>query len=364
VLALARRVAAFGVVDGASIAVPDDRWPPLRQVLEKQRLSGLAVAAERAGSLIIPLSGSEELLAHQREAMLRCLTLERCLLGLASAFEGSGVPFIVLKGPALAHGVYPDPSWRPFGDIDVLVRAADWPGALEALRRLGFERDLPEPRAGFDIRFGKAATHTGPDGLQIDLHRTLALGPFGLWIENDELFDQTTTFTLGGRSLHRLDDSASFIHACVHASLGWRPPLLLAMRDVIQTAVVGSPDAPLVSDRARRWHLGAVIEHAVTSASDLIGRELPELADLAADIPPTERERKALAAYTTTRRNRGGLALSTMLAIPGLLGKAAYARDLLLPSREFLRARRQGRSPSYIGRWTEAGRRLRGKGQI
>jgi hypothetical protein len=32
------------------------------------------------------------------------------------------VPFLVLKGPALAHLVYGDPRTRPMRDVDLLIR--------------------------------------------------------------------------------------------------------------------------------------------------------------------------------------------------------------------------------------------------
>ena len=37
----------------------------------------------------------------------------------------AGVPFLVLKGAALAHLVYGDPRLRPMRDVDLLIRKAD-----------------------------------------------------------------------------------------------------------------------------------------------------------------------------------------------------------------------------------------------
>src|SRR5437879_3101885 len=82
---------------------------------------------------------------------------------------------------------------------------------------LGFTRPRPEPRPGFSERFGKAATHRGVDGLELDLHRTLVVGPFGLWLEPDELFEHAILFHLWGRELRRLDDTALVLHACLNA---------------------------------------------------------------------------------------------------------------------------------------------------
>jgi hypothetical protein len=354
ILALARRVAAFGIEDGPPIRVASDRWRMLLGALVSQRLTGLATAALGAGRLQIAPEDAGVLLDRQRDAMLRALATERTLVELTDSFASKGVPSIVLKGPALAHTVYPAPEWRPFGDLDLLVRGTDWPIALRALEAMGFQRNVPEPRRGFDVRFGKAATHVNREGLEVDLHRTLVLGPFGLWIEPDALFGSTTELTLGGHSLMQLDNESLFLHACVHASLGWSPPLLLPTRDMAQIASSLPLDLAVVRDRMRAWKLGAVVEHAVQAMFSLVGRAGIEFDDLLLGVEPTSEERTALLAYTTARRRRGGMDRAMIRAIPGVGAKMAYLRDRIIPSREFLasRARQGDASRSYRQRWS------------
>ena len=76
--------------------------------------------------------------------------------------------------------MYADPALRSFGDVDILVGGADFDAAVGALAALGFRRRFVEPRPGFDARFSKGACLERADGLEIDLHRTLAPGPFGM----------------------------------------------------------------------------------------------------------------------------------------------------------------------------------------
>jgi len=353
ILSMARRIAAFGLEDPEPLRVSEARWPALLGVVVSQRLTGLAEVGIREGWLRVSSAQEAELIGRQREAMLRSLAIERLLVRLATSLDEASVPFVVLKGAAVAHTAYPDPEWRPFGDLDILVRGQDWHHALGIVQNLGFRRDLPEPHRGFDVRFGKAATHTNEEGLQLDLHRMLTLGPFGLWIEPDELFAGTTQLVLGGRRLRRLDDASLFLHACVHASLGWRPPLLLPLRDVVQIATALPVYRAVVIERARDWRLGAVVHHAVATASELCGGTSGVLPRLVDGLVAGPRERRVLRAYTTGRRRRGGLALSTVRAVPGLARKATYVRDMVLPSREFLTARAHAGTArsSYARRW-------------
>src|SRR6185295_18812816 len=150
------------------------------------------------------------------------------------ALRDAGIGSVVLKGPAVAHVAYPDPSWRPFGDIDVLVPAGRFDDACDVLAALGYHRSFVDPRTGFAARFGKGAAHVGADGLEVDLHRLLADGPFGFWVDHDVILGATAAFELAGRRLARLDDSAILLHACLHAVLGGRNPTLLQLRDVAQ----------------------------------------------------------------------------------------------------------------------------------
>lgn len=351
---LAARVASFGLsaAEREPASAPPEVWPAFLSLVAGQKLTGLAEAAAGAGDLALTGGQRGELLEHHRRIMLWVLGQERRLLRLAEALAGAGIEAIVLKGAALAHTFYPDPAWRPFGDVDLLVRSRDWRAACRVLPALGYARKYPEPRPGFGERFGNAAVHTGDDGTEVDLHRTLVLGPFGLWMEPDELFVREAHFEVGGHRLRRLDDTAALLHACMHASLGFSPPLYLPLRDVAQLVLGAGVDWELLHEWARRWKLRAVMRHALAAAADTLGATLPPEARAFMVAEVSRQETRALHSYTTSRRRRGGRTLSTMQAIPGARSKIAYAAGLLFPSREFL-AHRAGDDgvPSYLRRW-------------
>jgi hypothetical protein len=346
------RIAAYGL---RALAAHDGEKLTLRHEGERaatvpgltaRRLTGLAMAMAEADQLGLESDQRDELREAQRRAMFVALGAERMLFRAWEAFAEAGIDAVVLKGPSMAHTIYPDPSWRPFGDIDLLVRTRDWRRACGLLAELGFARPLPEPRPGFSERFGKAATHRAKDGLELDLHRTLVVGPFGLWLQADELFEHTTPFNLGGRELRRLDDTALAVHACLNASLGQHPPLALSLRDVAQVVCNTNTDWAAVRGLAERWGVTAVCAHALRSAAKTLGFTLPEGAASAAVAKGQPRERRALRAYTTNRR-RGGTAVANLQAIRGLRAKAAYVWALAVPSREFtkrLAAQDGGRS--------------------
>jgi hypothetical protein len=350
---LLNSIASVGLAPAGAMAheISTDDWPWMRSKILGHRLTGLALEACDRGELRLPDQNLEELRGLHRESMALALRLEARLIEVAEALTGAGVDVTVLKGPALAHGYYPQAVWRPFSDLDLMVDGVDWATTAETLTKLGFERALPEPRAGFDVNFGKAVSWTSGH-IGIDLHRTLAAGPFGMWMKPEELRARREEFTLGGQTFKRFDATGLLLHACVHASLGWRPPLLLPLRDVLQIAAVDGIDWDRLQNWSESWRLNAVLQHALTTASSLLGTPLPRPARNLLDVPVDTKEIRALEAYTTNRRQRGGTALATIQAIPGLRQRVRYARSLVLPNKEFLQARAtEGERASYLRRW-------------
>ena len=105
--------------------------------------------------------------------------------------------------------------------------------------------------------------HVDPDdGIEIDLHRTLVLGPFGQWIDADELMTNLDTFVVGGRTLPRLDDTGMLLNVALHAALGWAHPRIAPIRDCYELAASASLDQRRLERWVSSWRLGAAFERA------------------------------------------------------------------------------------------------------
>lgn len=328
--ALAARAAAW-CLPGSDAAPPTrpldrDLWPAVLAVVRHQRITGpLAWAIDEAWWPATDEQATQAAEAH-RAAMATCLHLERRLLSVAEVLEGARVRWCVLKGPATAHLDEADPSRRAFGDLDILVHGDDLARVYDLLAGLGGDRRYPTAGAGFDRRFAKGACHRLPDGVEVDVHRTLALGPYGLTIDPADLLCSTEPFVLAGRTLQAPDRIGRFLHACTHAALGQHPSRLTALRDVALTAPQRPTEARSALARAQAWQIEAVVATALVDASRVLRWSDPgPLTTWASRLRPRRRDRRWLSAYRGPGASSTARTLLAVEALPDGASRLAYA---------------------------------------
>ncbi len=161
-----------------------------------------------------PHSPHPKLEAYVRSASSRGLLLTGELLRLLKRWEAAGVQAIPFKGPALAATLYGDPALRHFDDLDVLVRAQDFPAAREAVLALGYRpsnlhsysETFIQVRAGIEIT--------------LDLHWHFLIKPtvfpFSPFLE--AVFARSESFTLGGQKVRTFSPEDLLLFLCVHGS--------------------------------------------------------------------------------------------------------------------------------------------------
>ncbi|CAB4644652.1 unannotated protein [freshwater metagenome] len=321
-------------------------WAEFHRGLLLERLVPLASYALDNGSLTASELQRTEITQDHARAMSLAVVLERRLLEVYSEMSLAGIDVRVLKGSAVAHLDYPDPSWRAFGDVDLLVPADTFDAASEILTAAGARRRFAEVSKGFDSRFGKGACFSYEDGLQIDLHRTLSAGPFGLTLDLDSLFRDVEEFEIGGVMLRTISRQHRFLHACFHAALGDVSPRLVALRDIAEMLLANQVNFRDAVVTARAWRAEVVIARAISLAWQRIDLPPNDAYAWANSYSPSGYEERALRAYTSENRSYATQVAAGVTAVHGIAGKLAYMRALLLPSRQHI----SGRDSSYWAR--------------
>src|SRR5215203_7254514 len=102
----------------------------LATAAEQHGMEPLVLAHIDRTGLAVPADVRARLRARKTQHAHAAAVRARVLAAVARAMAQAGVPFLVLKGAALAHLVYGDPRLRPMRDVDLLVRPADGGRAL------------------------------------------------------------------------------------------------------------------------------------------------------------------------------------------------------------------------------------------
>jgi hypothetical protein len=246
-------------------------------------------------------------------------TLEEML----AAFESGSVAAAVLKGPWLAHRLYPEPPDRHAVDLDVLIAPADLDRALAVLSAAGWRAD-EGPSARYARRHHHHLQLTRAGSPPLELHFRARAG-FGTIVESAPLLARASAArTPGGHRTLTLAPEDEFVYLSVHAAghacarLIWLYDLKLLLR------AAPALDWALVAERARRVGAGAPVAFTCRLLRERLGLPIPPLADLRGNGP-----RHALARLVQQRvaADRGPLAIDRLggLVFTSLLSRSPIA---------------------------------------
>jgi hypothetical protein len=273
------------------------------------------------------------------------------------ALAAAAVPFIVLRGAALAEAAYPATALRHSHDVDLLIRPNDVGRATDALRQASFLDGTPYDETG-------TARMLDPSGLPVALHDRL----FRAAYYSPPLLDMWTRAqrdNCAGRTVSMLSPADHLVHICGHAACS-------ASRDRLKWAA----DAWYLLERNPSLDWAQWLETVRASRLALpLATVLRYLAvDLEAPVPSWVLDRLSQTAALAERAAREvalsgvragvrGTFRNLIAATHSLPGRLDLARWMLLPSPASLRLGEPLRYPRawplyYVGRpLAYAGRR-------
>jgi hypothetical protein len=242
---------------------------------------GKLVAAAREHGVEAWLAGYAPLadpawreLAEQRPrflaAQVRALALAREFGALMAA---EGLPWAVVKGPAIAYGIYPRPDLRHSVDLDLLVDPTDFPSVLDMLADRGFQlldRNWPliEEQRPAELRV------RSPRGVLVDLHWSLinpAATRAAFRLPTAELLARRQLLDPPGIPV--LSQTDQLVHLGLHGAhsggnrLNWLTDLHLAAQRVL--------DWSDIVRRARAAGAGPALSLMLTRCQRVFGTGLP-----------------------------------------------------------------------------------------
>lgn len=216
--------------------------------------------------------------ALQREVHRSLACYQRCLTDLrvvAAALGAAGIPFLVVKGPALASQFYGDPSLRASVDLDILVRPHHLSRALEALENSScqlVDANWPLLTAVevHELRL------LAPSGGAIDLHWSLGPGAghdaYAPAVET--LLERSQSIVIDGVSVRTLDWADTVVHLAVHAASSGGNRLIWCADLRAVLAQAPSDAADLLVSRAEEWRARPALHLMLVRAQHSLGTPL------------------------------------------------------------------------------------------
>jgi hypothetical protein len=175
-------------------------------------------------------------LHHGRRNEVLGRELDQILLAATTAT----VPVVVRKGGYFAFAVYPDPAWRPMGDLDLLVTRNTAPALVSLLRDLGYAEGTALEREAIDEPMGavrppsrreklfwhmygsdlpklcKATDDPDRPVVSVDINVSLTLPGTGSHVPTEDLLDRAVVEPVRGNRAKVLGPEDTVIDLCLH----------------------------------------------------------------------------------------------------------------------------------------------------
>lgn len=276
----------------------------------------------------------------QGSALLRCVELEHHLIVVSRLLADQGIRSAVLKGGATAHLDYPDPSWREFSDIDLLIHPRDRAAATELLTDSGWRQGYALP--GGHEQFTHAVTFL-LERKELDLHQRIAHRALGLLVPTPELLDHVVPFEIAGARLFALDDVDRLVHASIHATAArGAQRRLSSIADVLLLAERCPHLAGKVLTRAEGWRVRSLVERSVRDAYALAQLAVRVEWEAAMQSPIRRRDRLVDRAYLPLVRHPVAEELAYLRLLGGWRQRWRYTRGYVAIGPDY--ASQHGRS--------------------
>jgi hypothetical protein len=192
-------------------------WDDLAQGAEDHGLEPLVLARFRDAGVTMPAAFGDRLRIRRLQHAHAYAVRTRVVLELGRALDAASIPFLLLKGSALAQLVYDQPLLRPMRDVDILVRTRDVRRAQAVLQHGGFTPTGIAVAQDYHHLRAMSATVDGAT-VTIELHHELLRAtPFLKPVGYDDVRHRAQSFSWADTVFHTLGREDMLWHVYAHA---------------------------------------------------------------------------------------------------------------------------------------------------
>lgn len=342
IIAWIRAAAPFAGNAPPSVMLDNITWQAL---LERAQLQGVAPlldeALSRHASPNVPAFIAERLCQIGRASALATAVAQHELQRLLGAFAAQELQPIVLKGAALSRWLYPSPGLRPFGDVDLVIHAADRAAASAVLTTAGYAEALPETAAFRDTFTCETVfNRISSPRLSVDLHwHIINATRYRRRIPIEWFWERAQPLDFGSVTGLVFNPTAQLVHLALHLGLHHASaPRLIHLYDI---ALLVHKYAAVID-----WRAAATFAQTTEIARPVYTVLLqtqtawgvaPSPENLALFRPRGFQPMERIAFQFITATHGEGAVLTNALSVPGVGNKLQYARRHLFPDAAYMR---------------------------
>jgi predicted nucleotidyltransferase len=199
-------------------------WKTLLYAIESQGISGLAYYTfyQNKDTDYPPQVFQEKLWEYHRYISLQMVDKYQRIKSVISLLKERGIEFLILKGPATAEAIYPEPSLRYYVDLDLLAHPGDRNQVLDALCALGYKSEAgyldPLPKLIPTVVNDHHTVFFHPESnLPVEVHWEDLLIDDLVPRDLSGMWRRAVPITIEGIKVKTLCLEDSLLHLCVHA---------------------------------------------------------------------------------------------------------------------------------------------------
>lgn len=276
-----------------------EQWMHLIDILTHNRIIPLLYS--RIGVLPETFRPPKCITNIMRESFLTSrvqnIKMDKQLEKILMAFRQEQIKVLVMKGPALAWSIYPDPAMRPYDDIDLLVLPQQFVKAREIMEMLGYKCEAKIFEILKDIRceevfyYRDSSIKKQPVEIHWDLHRFYGAKQN---IVIDDLFHNAILVNTSSFSFETFNPVDALMHMVAHIGFSHAKDIRLSwISDIAQTSsrLKAPEDWISLQEKSVEWGTRLLLENFIKMAKAWNGIKIPDkYADFSSWPKPSQNE--------------------------------------------------------------------------
>jgi signal peptidase len=322
------------------------QWSELFDLLKSHWI--LPLFYKQIGSWPLKFCPPKEIVHQMRISFLasraHTLQMEKQLSEIINAFQKDEVRILVLKGPALALTIYPDPAMRTSSDLDLLVLPRQMAKTREILVRLGYNCLGKRFEHSKDFYCEETFTHKSKSRYHrsVELHWDLhSFSGISREAAIEELFERAVRIERSGLKFETLNPVDSLIYRAINMCIWHNKEIRLIW--IYDTALLAHQlkapqDWEDLLEASVRWRARLALENSLKMAQVWVGLKLPERFNDFSKWPnPTQAEVSAWSDALLRHERASSFFKLHWSSSTDIFQKARFLFHLLFPHPEIIR---------------------------